>query len=132
MKRPSKGGRKTKAAEKIKAPIYKNKFVKRYITDISFRAKISLYVSLLFNILYAIFKIIAGIHYASFWFGAKALVAMFILQTAMFVSFGEDDMLERVLNNLSGFCVCLAIFVLAAIMVTKANRALKELAEQNG
>jgi len=43
------------------------------MNDIPYRAKISLYASLSFNLLYAVFKLITGIHYASFWYGADAL-----------------------------------------------------------
>ena len=58
---------------KIKALLYRNKLGNRYMTDTVFRAKISLYTSLSFNILYAVLKLAAGIHYASFWYGADAI-----------------------------------------------------------
>lgn len=225
-------------AAKIKAFVHKNKFGNRYMTDIAYRAKVSLYTSLFLNLTYALFKMLAGIHYASFWFGAdaifyiilsiarflllryvrkdaqglsseeqdtvaefkkyricgvlifilnaayipvvyqivnhgmgysypgffiyvvatytfycmtisiinviryrkynspvlsaqkaislaKALVAMFALQTAMFASFNEDMALERIMNLIFGSCVCLAIFCLAVFMVARANTRLK-------
>jgi len=58
---------------------------------------------------------------------AKALVAMFSLQNAMFVSFGGDQTFERIMNSIFGGCVCLAIFIMAAFMVLRANRDLKKL-----
>ena len=62
-----------KLIAKTKAIVHKNKLGNRYITDISFRAKVSLYASLSFNIIYAVLKLAIGIHYASFWYGADAL-----------------------------------------------------------
>ena len=219
----------------IKGVIHKNKFGNRYMTDILLRVKISLYSSLLFNLFYAAFKLIAGIHYASFWYGAdaifyivlsaarfllirhvrkdehdmatefkkyrfcgvlifilnaafvpvvyqiinhgmgysypglliyavatytfysitmsiinvvryrkynnpvysaqkaliltKALVAMFALQTAMFVSFNEDIVLERTMNMVFGILISCAIFAIAVMMVVRANNEIKALNE---
>ncbi|MCL2817746.1 MAG: hypothetical protein FWD39_05105 [Clostridiales bacterium] len=53
--------------------IHANEHISRYITDLVYRAKISLYAALAVNLLYATFKLIAGIHYASFWYGADAI-----------------------------------------------------------
>jgi len=58
---------------KIKSLIYGNKYGSRYMTDIPFRVKVSLYLSLSLSLLYAVFKLLAGIFYASFWFGAEAV-----------------------------------------------------------
>ena len=43
------------------------------MTDKSYRAKIALYSALSMTLFYAAFKLIAGIYYASFWYGADAL-----------------------------------------------------------
>ena len=56
-----------------KSIICSNEYGNRLMTDLAYRAKISLYMSLSMNVLYAVFKLLAGIHYASFWFGADAL-----------------------------------------------------------
>jgi len=224
-----------KLAAKIKALVYKNKFGNRYMTDISYRTKISLYTSLSFNLLYAALKLIAGIYYASFWYGAdalyfivlslarfmllrhvrkedddliteikkyrfcgillfilnatligvvyqvvnhdmgyhypgiliyaaaaytfycltlaiiniikyrklnspvlsaikvinfsKALVAIFALMTAMLISFGaeESETFKSLMKSLTGGGVCFLIFVMAAFMVVRANKAIKKI-----
>lgn len=54
---------------KLKAFVYSREFSKRWITDISFRARTSLYISTLTNLIYAVFKLVAGIIYRSWWFG---------------------------------------------------------------
>ena len=85
-------------AAKIKAHIYKNKLGNRYMTDIPYRAKLTLYISLSFNMLYAAFKLIAGIHYASFWYGADAIyyvvlsVALFLL--IRYMRKNENDLIK--------------------------------------
>lgn len=223
--------------KKTRASVYKNKLGNRYMTDIPFQMKISLYSSLSVNLFYAGFKLITGIIYSSFWFGAeavyyillsavrlmllrnvhndggslkqgfqayrfcgvllfalnaaltgivfqmihqgksyeypglliyaaaiyaffcftlavinaikfrnyknpvmsaaktinlaKALVAMFALQTAMFVSFNDDKNLEQMMNSITGGCVCLAIFGMAVFMVVRANKNLKKLRINN-
>jgi hypothetical protein len=220
-------------AAKAKAFIYDNKYGNKYMTDIPFRVKISLYWSLAINVLYAAFKLIAGIYYGSFWFGAeaifyiilsvvrfillahvgkndddlrtaykkyrfcgyllfalnatltgvvyqminhgrgyqypglmiyaaaayaffcltlsivnmskyrklknpivsasmsinfaRALVAIFALQTAMFASFGGDTTFVNIMNSVVGGCVCLVIFGMAVYMIVRANTNLKKL-----
>jgi len=221
-----------KVPAKIKSFIYENKYSNRYMTDIPFRVKTSLYLSLSFNLIYAVFKLLTGILYASFWFGAeavyyiilcavrflllrhvrkedddlkrefqeyrfcgyllfalnaaltgvvyqminsgkgpqypgfliyaaatyaflcltlaiinvvkyrkfnspvlsavkainlaKALVAMFSLQTAMFASFGGSEDFQHIMNSITGGCVCFFIFGMAVFMVKRSNRELKK------
>jgi hypothetical protein len=61
---------------------------------------------------------------------SQALVAMFSLQTAMFASFNEGDiMLERIMNSVFGGLVCCAIFAMAVMMVVQSFNKLKILNE---
>lgn len=46
---------------------------KRYLSDKELRARISLQLGLLLNIIYSVFKLTAGVYYSSFWFGAEAV-----------------------------------------------------------
>lgn len=50
-----------------------NKYLSKYKNDHKLRYKISLITSLLFNIVYALFKLISGIVFKSFWFISFAL-----------------------------------------------------------
>jgi hypothetical protein len=68
----------------IKEAIHKNRFGNRYMTDVLLRVKISLYSSLLFNLFYAAFRLITGIHYMSFWYGADAIFYI-VLSVARFL-----------------------------------------------
>jgi MFS family permease len=73
-----------KIASAIKELIHRNKLGNRYLTDIPFRVKISLYSALFLNLVYAVFKLLAGIHYASFWYGADAFYYI-VLSTIRFL-----------------------------------------------
>jgi len=73
-----------KITVKAKSLIYGNRLGNRYMTDIPYRIKASLYLALFFNLLYAVFKLLAGIHYASFWYGADALYYV-VLSMARFL-----------------------------------------------
>jgi hypothetical protein len=61
---------------------------------------------------------------------SQALVAMFSLQTAMFASFNDGDIiLERIMNSVFGGLVCCAIFAMAVMMVVQSHNKLKILDE---
>ena len=55
---------------------------------------------------------------------AKALLSIFALQTAMFVSFGggESLHLQRIMNGVFGGCLCFAIFCFAVYMAVEVNK----------
>lgn len=53
----------------------------RYLTDVAFRAEVSLYPSLVINMLYAVMKMVSGILYGSVWF--ITLAAYYILLAVM-------------------------------------------------
>ncbi|MCM1494862.1 MAG: hypothetical protein NC089_03585 [Bacteroides sp.] len=50
----------------------------RYLTDVIFRAEVSLYPSLVINMLYAIMKMVSGILYESIWFITLAVYYMLL------------------------------------------------------
>lgn len=58
---------------KINRIIDNNKYLRKYKNDHKLRYKISLFTSLILNIVYAAFKLISGIVFKSFWFISFAL-----------------------------------------------------------
>lgn len=56
-----------------KKKIYDHPLGNRYMTDAAFKVKVSLYCSLGVNVAYSVFKLVAGIVYSSFWWGAIAV-----------------------------------------------------------
>lgn len=61
-------GKNNRAVRKIKG----TKFGSRYFNDLSFRGSVSIYQGMTVNFLYVIFRIAAGIRYASVWFISMA------------------------------------------------------------
>lgn len=57
----------------FKASLHKNPYVHRYLTDIPFRAHMSLYLSLGINLIFAAMKLFYGVRYRSVWFGTVAV-----------------------------------------------------------
>ena len=58
-----------RAKEKVNA----NPMGHQYMTDAAFRVKVSLYISLTINLMYAAMKFTAGLWYSSTWLGALAI-----------------------------------------------------------
>lgn len=58
--------------KKAKAGIYRNKYANKYLTSKGIRIRTSLYGGLLFNIIFAVFKVVMGIMYQSKWLFAMA------------------------------------------------------------
>lgn len=56
------------AVKYISRQMHQNKTVYRYLTDIPFRMRVSLYMSLGINAIYAAVKLFTGIYYGSVWF----------------------------------------------------------------
>ncbi len=55
-----------------------------------------------------------------------ALVSMLSLETAMLAQFGEDEVFRRRMTAATGFAVCAFVLGLAACMIVRSSRALKE------
>ena len=65
--------------KKANAALYRIPVMKRYRRDAVFRLRINLYFGLIFNIAYALFKLIFGIYYHSMWFIAIAFYYMVLI-----------------------------------------------------
>lgn len=62
-----------KQYKEIKQKIYANPFGNKYMTDATFKVRVSLYSSLAINLAYSAFKLISGIFYSSLWIEAFAV-----------------------------------------------------------
>ena len=103
---------------RIKTLLRRSEFGNRYIDDMTYRAKVSLYFSLVMNLFYAAFKLAAGIHYASFWYGADAvfyivLSAVRVLLLRHVRNKGEDKVREFRQYRFCGYM----LFVLNVAMI---------------
>lgn len=57
----------------LKKLLCHNKYISMYFNDIYIRSRVSLYTSTAFNLMYAVFKLVTGITYASSWITAIAV-----------------------------------------------------------
>lgn len=58
---------------------------------------------------------------------SKSLMSLLSMQTAMLARFGEEGGFRRVMNAVTGFGVCVIVLIIAAYMVIRANREMKQL-----
>ena len=68
-------------SKKFSALLHRNRYIHRYLTDLSFRTHLSLYLSVGLNLIYAVMKLFFGVYYRSVWFGT--LGVYYTLLTAM-------------------------------------------------
>lgn len=104
--------------QRTKTLASQNKHGKRYLTDTPFRVRVSLNLSLIFNLAYAGYKLAAGIVYASAWFGAVAMYYMVlsIMRYSLLrhMRREEQDLYQEYLQY--RYCGCL-LFVLDFALV---------------
>lgn len=62
----------------FKEALHRNKHVHRYLTDVSFKTHVSLYMSFGINLLFAAVKLFYGVCYRSVWFGTLAVYYMML------------------------------------------------------
>lgn len=84
--------------KKAKSFLHKNEHTKRYLSEASLRARISLRTGTAINVIFAIFKFMAGIYYNSFWFIAVALY-YFVLSVIRFVLISRDKASARLTTS---------------------------------
>lgn len=87
---------------KTKQKVYDNPLGNRYMTDTAFKVRISLYISLGINLLYSAFKLVAGVYYASFWWGAIAVYYM-VLSLIRFLLLRYMNSNQKEANMLSEY-----------------------------
>ena len=80
---------------KLNKLINNNKYLSRYKNDHKLRYKISLFTSLLLNIIYAVFKLLSGIVFQSFWF------ISFVLYYFLLIILRSNIAKEELKDNIS-------------------------------
>lgn len=108
---------------KIKADVKNHRLWKRYKSDIVLRAKISLYPSVLINVLYVVTNLCSGIIYHSYWFVTVSiyyalLVAMrfFMIGTVYRKEIGQNIQTELKKTRLCGILLLFMDLALALIV----------------
>lgn len=79
-----------KRYKEMKQMVYDHPLGNRYMTDASFKVRLSLITSLTINLLYSAFNLVTGIYYSSLWIGAIA-VYYILLSVMRFVLLRHMD-----------------------------------------
>lgn len=75
-----------------------SKITGRYLTDLAFRGSVGIYQGMAVNFLYVVFRVIAGIRYASVWFASMAVyyLVLGVLRAYLIICYRRrDPELER-------------------------------------
>lgn len=111
--------------QQVKQKVYGTSLGNRYMTDIAFKVRVSLYNSLAINLLYCAFKLIAGIYYSSVWWGAVAFYYM-VLALIRFLLLGYMNGDQNNANMLSEY----RRYRLCGILMVLLNLALSGIVVQ--
>ncbi len=107
----------------LKQKFYEHPYGYKYMTDIDYKVRVSLYLALGINLLYSGFKLISGIIYSSFWWGAIAVyyillsVIRFLLLKYMRNTKSRQDIISEYRRyRLCGFLMVLINLSLSGIV----------------
>lgn len=112
--------------------VKQNRYVRRYLTDIPFKTKVTLYGSLGVNVLYAGLKLASGIYYGSVWFitlavyyGFLAVLRFLLLRHVNRNTVGKNLLSEWKRNRLCGLLLILMNIALGGmtVLVIRQNRS---------
>ncbi len=97
-----------------------NKLIKRWQTDERFRVNVSLSVSFVLNVVFALFQLVLGIVHGSFWFYALAAyyVCLAFLRLFIFRYTGSRLAGEDMRTELVKYCICGYVFLVMNLAIT--------------
>lgn len=108
----------------IETVLHKNSLIHRYLTDVTFKMHISLYLSLGINMLYAVMKFVSGLYYHSVWFGTLAVyysllavMRFLLLRHVNRNAFGKEQISELKRYRMCGIILMIMNIALAGVVV---------------
>ena len=110
--------------KKFKKCLYDNKYANRYLTEKELRIRISLYGGLVFNIGFAVFKVVMGVMFQSKWLFAMAGYntilsgIRFVLVYRDQIDRKEENEYEKRLHGLHSYKVCGWLMLLLNIAIS--------------
>ena len=111
-----------KQYKRAKGAIYGTKYGNMFFTDLDFRTHITLYSSLILNVLYAVFNVLSGIVYNTAWFhvlaGYYIILALMRFLLSRFVS--GNDIGENTVGEWRRSRVCAFILTLINLSLSGA------------
>lgn len=97
----------------VRKKVYENKYTNRYLTDIAFKTHVSLYSSLIINLIYVAIKGISAVVYQTYWFAIFAVyyAIMAIMRFLLVRYVGKNNIGESRLKELKRSRLCAYILL---------------------
>lgn len=97
-----------KCYQRTRQKIYDHPLGNRYMTNIAFKLRVSLYISLMINLAYSAFKLVTGILYSSFWLGAVAVyyILLSLLRFILLSYIRRDEEKQGILYEWQKYRIC--------------------------
>ena len=108
------------ARQSIEHTIHQNRLAHRYLTDVSFKTHVSLYLSLGLNLLYAAMKLFCGVWYRSVWFGTLAVyyILLAVMRFSLLRHVRQNAIGKALVSELRQYRLCGVILMLMNIALT--------------
>ncbi|MGM9618666.1 MAG: hypothetical protein ACI3W8_02335 [Oscillospiraceae bacterium] len=108
------------ARRTVETAIHRNRLAHRYLTDVSFKTHVSLYVSLGLNLLYAALKLFYGVYYRSVWFGTLAVyyILLAVMRFSLLRHVSRNALGKNLASELRQYRLCGVILMLMNIALT--------------
>ena len=108
----------------VQNAVHRNRYIHRYLTDVPYKTHISLYMSLVANLLYAAMNLFLGGYYRSVWFGTLAVYYMMLAAMRFLLAahvkrrgIGTEPILELKRYRLCGVLLMLMNIALMGVVV---------------
>lgn len=108
----------------VKGALHRNQHIHRYLTDLSFKTHVSLYLSLGINLLFVAMKLFYGVRYRSVWYGTLgvyyimlAVMRFLLLRHANRSGIGKDPVSEWKHYRWCGIMLLLMNIALLGVVV---------------
>ena len=105
---------------RIMRKVSRSKITGRYLNDLAFRGSVSIYQGVAVNVFYVVFRIVAGIRYASVWFISMAVYYLVLgcLRAYLIVCYRRrDPELERRCYHTTAWLLFLLNFPMGGMIV---------------
>lgn len=104
----------------IKKKLYENKYANRYLTDVAFKTHVSLYSSLVINLIYVAIKGISAVVYRTYWFAIFAVyyAIMAIMRFLLVRYVGKNNIGESRLKELKRSRLCSYILLTVNLVLS--------------
>ncbi len=112
--------------KRLQKNFFGNRIIHRYFSDIWFKTSVSLRVSFVFNLLYAIYEIICGVYYESPWFITLGCYYILLMLARLVLLYetknqAKDKTAEWKRYRICGILLLFMNLVLAGIVVLAVN-----------